>query len=42
VFPIPVPIRVPDLLFRQIWYRRYDRDAGHRWLRNLVAEVVRG
>jgi DNA-binding transcriptional LysR family regulator len=41
VFPIPVPIRIPDLLFRQIWHRRYDRDAGHRWLRNLVAEAVR-
>jgi DNA-binding transcriptional LysR family regulator len=41
VFPIPVSMRVPDLSFQQIWHHRYDRDAGHRWLRELVLEAAR-
>jgi DNA-binding transcriptional LysR family regulator len=41
VFPIPVTMRVPELSFRQIWHRRYDGDAGHRWLRDLILSAVR-
>lgn len=40
VFPIPAPFRVPELCFEQIWHPRYERDAGHRWLRDLVLEAV--
>lgn len=40
VFPIPAPFRVPELLFEQIWHPRYERDAGHRWLRDLILETV--
>ena len=41
VFPIPAPFRVPELCFEQIWHPRYERDAGHEWLRNLISAVVR-
>lgn len=40
VFPIPVPIRIPELSFEQIWHPRYDGDPGHRWLRHLIADAV--
>jgi DNA-binding transcriptional LysR family regulator len=40
VFPIPAPIRVPELLFEQIWHPRYERDAGHRWLRDLIGRTL--
>jgi DNA-binding transcriptional LysR family regulator len=40
VFPIPAPFRVPELLFEQIWHPRYERDAGHRWLRDLILNTV--
>ncbi|RAI37251.1 LysR family transcriptional regulator [Rhodoplanes roseus] len=39
-FPIPVPVRVPELSFVQMWHRRYDRDPGHRWLRDLVRDAI--
>ena len=40
VFAIPGSIRVPDLLFEQVWHPRYERDAGHRWLRDLIVSAV--
>ena len=40
VFPIPAPFRVPELCFEQIWHPRYERDAGHDWLRNLISDAV--
>ena len=40
VFPIPAPFRVPELCFEQIWHPRYERDPGHRWLRDLIAATV--
>jgi DNA-binding transcriptional LysR family regulator len=40
VFPIPAPFRVPELCFEQLWHPRYEEDAGHRWLRNLIADSV--
>jgi DNA-binding transcriptional LysR family regulator len=40
VFPIPAPFRVPDLCFEQIWHPRHERDAGHRWLRQLITNSV--
>ncbi|MDC7789872.1 LysR family transcriptional regulator [Rhodoplanes sp. TEM] len=41
-FPIPVPVRVPELSFVQMWHRRHDRDPGHRWLRDLVRSAIVG
>ena len=40
VFPIPVPIRIPELTFEQIWHPRYEGDPGHRWLRDLITDAV--
>jgi DNA-binding transcriptional LysR family regulator len=40
IFPVPVRMPVPELSFRQIWHRRYDGDAGHRWLRDLILDAV--
>jgi DNA-binding transcriptional LysR family regulator len=36
VFPVPLPVSAPELVFIQIWHRRYEHDPGHRWLRDLV------
>ncbi|MDQ0474274.1 LysR family transcriptional regulator [Labrys wisconsinensis] len=30
------PFAIPTFAFRQIWHRRRDGDAGHRWLRQRV------
>ena len=40
VFPVPLPMKVPDLEFIQIWHKRYERDPGHRWLRDMVLRAV--
>src|SRR5450631_1395175 len=40
VFRIPVPIRIPELSFEQIWHPRYEGDPGHRWLRDLIMDAV--
>ncbi|MFZ5693628.1 MAG: LysR family transcriptional regulator [Pseudomonadota bacterium] len=37
----PVPMKVPELEFIQIWHKRYEGDPGHRWLRDLVLDAVR-
>jgi len=41
VFPIPLPLKVPDLVFLQIWHERYDDDPGHQWLRSLVLKALK-
>lgn len=41
VFPVPLPMTVPELEFVQIWHKRYEGDPGHRWLRDLVLNAVR-
>jgi hypothetical protein len=33
---VPLPMKVPELEFIQIWHKRYDGNPGHRWLRDLV------
>jgi LysR family transcriptional activator of mexEF-oprN operon len=40
VFPVPLPMKVPELEFIQIWHKRYEGDPGHRWLRDLVLQAV--
>ncbi|MCR0984528.1 LysR family transcriptional regulator [Roseomonas populi] len=40
LFPPPIPVPLPPLRFLQVWHRRDDRDAGHRWLRGLVRQAV--
>src|SRR5450432_1294609 len=41
IFPVPIPMKVPDLVFIELWHKRYDGDPGHRWLRDLVLNSVR-
>jgi DNA-binding transcriptional LysR family regulator len=41
VFPVPLPMKVPELEFIQIWHKRYEGDPGHRWLRDLVLDAAR-
>jgi DNA-binding transcriptional LysR family regulator len=41
VFPIPLPLKVPDLIFLQIWHERYHDDPGHQWLRSLVLKALK-
>ncbi|HFZ8996601.1 TPA: LysR family transcriptional regulator [Citrobacter freundii] len=36
----PLPFTLPDIAIRQIWHQRMHRDAGHIWLRSLVATVA--
>ncbi|MGY3149274.1 LysR family transcriptional activator of mexEF-oprN operon [Bradyrhizobium sp. USDA 3397] len=38
----PLPIAPPDLAFGMIWHRRSQEDAGHRWLRHLIADTFAG
>jgi len=40
LFPPPIPVPVPPLRFLQVWHMRDDRDAGHRWMRDLIAEAA--
>lgn len=35
------PLELPTFTIRQLWHERYRHDAGHRFLRGLVAEVAR-
>jgi DNA-binding transcriptional LysR family regulator len=37
--PLPLPLRVPPFNVSQMWHPRWDRDPGHRWLRQLVRQV---
>lgn len=42
LFPPPIPQPVPPLRFLQVWHMRDERDAGHRWMRELIAEAAAG
>lgn len=35
-----LPIELADLTEGMFWLPRYDADAGHRWLRSTLAEVI--
>ena len=37
----PLPMATPTLTVSLLWHPRHDADAAHRWLRELVREVVR-
>jgi DNA-binding transcriptional LysR family regulator len=40
-FPIPIPVHPPELVFEEVWHKRYENDAGHEWLRGLIYTSVR-
>lgn len=37
---LPPPLALPPFAVRMLWPERLQEDAGHRWLRELVAEVA--
>ncbi len=36
------PLALPAYAVKQHWHERFHADAGHAWLRQTVAEVLRG
>jgi DNA-binding transcriptional LysR family regulator len=37
-----LPFAMPPIDVSLLWHRRFDHDAGHRWLRELLRESARG
>jgi len=40
MFPITLhepPLRLPDMVFSMFWHPRSQHDAGHKWLRDVIA-----
>ncbi|WP_343216429.1 LysR family transcriptional regulator [Inquilinus limosus] len=35
-----LPVTVPTITVIQTWHPRFDKDAGHRWLRQLVKATI--
>lgn len=38
---LPTPMKSPVIEIHQFWHRRFQRDAAHAWLRNLVHSLCR-
>lgn len=38
---LPLPVELPGFEVKQFWHARSHRDAGNRWLRNVIAEMFR-
>jgi DNA-binding transcriptional LysR family regulator len=41
VVALPAPLRLPRHSLDLLWHERFSNDPGHRWLRDLVAEISR-
>jgi len=42
-FPIqimPPPVKLSDITIVQVWHERNNNDAGHRWLREQIREIL--
>jgi DNA-binding transcriptional LysR family regulator len=37
-----LPVATPEITVSLLWHPRFDADPGHRWLRMVVLEVIRG
>jgi DNA-binding transcriptional LysR family regulator len=37
---VPLPFKIPPVSMGQFWHERSHHDAGHRWLRNTLAELA--
>lgn len=35
----PIPLDLPLVTLRQAWHPRFEMDAAHRWLRDMVREI---
>jgi DNA-binding transcriptional LysR family regulator len=38
---LPPPVALPEHAIQMVWHERFSNEPGHRWLRELVAEVAR-
>src|SRR3990167_7814466 len=36
-----LPFKIPEVEFFLYWHKRFDNDAGHRWLRNQIIEIAK-
>jgi DNA-binding transcriptional LysR family regulator len=41
VVMLPPPLRLPSHSVHLVWHERFGNDAGHSWLRELIAQVAR-
>ncbi len=39
---LELPFAIPSITVRQFWHRRMHNDAGHKWLRSVIAKALRG
>jgi len=37
---VDLPVKTPEIAVAQAWHPRFDKDAGHRWLRNAVRRAL--
>ena len=37
-----LPVETPEVVIAQAWHPRFDKDAGHRWLRQAVHRALSG
>jgi DNA-binding transcriptional LysR family regulator len=37
---VDLPITTPEIAIAQAWHPRFDKDAGHRWLRDAVRRAL--
>jgi DNA-binding transcriptional LysR family regulator len=37
---IDLPVSTPEVAIGQAWHPRFDKDAGHRWLRGAVRRAL--
>jgi DNA-binding transcriptional LysR family regulator len=38
---VPPPLRIPEYVCSQVWHERHHANAGHRWIRALIARVAK-
>ena len=39
---LELPVSTPEIAIAQAWHPRFDKDAGHRWLRQAVRKALTG
>jgi DNA-binding transcriptional LysR family regulator len=37
-----LPVETPEVVIAQVWHPRFDRDAGHSWLRQAMRKALAG
>jgi DNA-binding transcriptional LysR family regulator len=37
---VELPVSTPTVAIAQAWHPRFDKDAGHRWLRHMVRDAL--